>query len=154
MCECVNTLSVDKLISLYGSQHINISTYQHINKTQTIKQSDNQAINENNLCSKRKQKCRHCKFLCTLTIRVARSGRLGYDAFPNSWKGMEILLERHVPAETHRAAGAPRHRPCPLFCMRGRSGTRHLRHKHESGRIHTGKFPKKNFQTALGKVLY
>ena len=26
-----NTLSVDKLISLYGSQHINISTYQHIN---------------------------------------------------------------------------------------------------------------------------
>ena len=27
------TLSVDKLISLYGSHHINISTYQHINKT-------------------------------------------------------------------------------------------------------------------------
>ena len=33
LLDCVNTLSVDKLISLYGSHHINISTYQHINKT-------------------------------------------------------------------------------------------------------------------------
>ena len=38
--ECLNvsnTLSVDKLISLYGSHHINVSTYQH----NTIKRSSN-----------------------------------------------------------------------------------------------------------------
>ena len=35
LLDCVNTLFVDKLISLYGSHHINISTYQHINKTQS-----------------------------------------------------------------------------------------------------------------------
>ncbi len=33
------TLSVDKLISLYGSHHINISTYQHINKTHSTNSS-------------------------------------------------------------------------------------------------------------------
>ena len=41
--ECLNvsnTLSVDKLISLYGSQHINVSTYQH----NTIKQSGTQTV--------------------------------------------------------------------------------------------------------------
>ena len=39
LLDCVNTLSVDKLISLYGSHHINISTYQHINKTHSSIQS-------------------------------------------------------------------------------------------------------------------
>ena len=38
--DCVNTLSVDKLISLYGSHHINVSTYQH----NTIKQSSSQTV--------------------------------------------------------------------------------------------------------------
>ena len=45
--ECLNvsnTLSVDKLISLYGSQHINVSTYQQNTSNQAIRQSSNQTV--------------------------------------------------------------------------------------------------------------
>ena len=45
--ECLNvsnTLSVDKLISLYGSQHINVSTYQQNTSNQAIKQSGTQTV--------------------------------------------------------------------------------------------------------------
>ena len=45
--ECLNvsnTLSVDKLISLYGSQHINVSTYQQNTSNQAIKQSSTQTV--------------------------------------------------------------------------------------------------------------
>ncbi len=45
--ECLNvsnTLSVDKLISLYGSQHINVSTYQQNSSNQAIKQSSTQTV--------------------------------------------------------------------------------------------------------------
>ena len=45
--ECLNvsnTLSVDKLISLYGSQHINVSTYQQNTSNQAIKHSGTQTV--------------------------------------------------------------------------------------------------------------
>ena len=45
--ECLNvsnTLSVDKLISLYGSQHINVSTCQQNTSNQAIKQSSTQTV--------------------------------------------------------------------------------------------------------------
>ena len=45
--ECLNvsnSLSVDKLISLYGSQHINVSTYQQNTSNQAIKQSSTQTV--------------------------------------------------------------------------------------------------------------
>ena len=45
--ECLNvsnTLSVDKFISLYGSQHINVSTYQQNTSNQAIRQSSTQTV--------------------------------------------------------------------------------------------------------------
>ena len=41
--ECINMLSVDKFISLYGSHHINVSTYQQ-KHNQAIKQSSTQTV--------------------------------------------------------------------------------------------------------------
>ena len=41
--DCFNSLSVDKLISLYGSHHINVSTYQQ-KHNQAIKQSGTQTV--------------------------------------------------------------------------------------------------------------